>query len=237
MDTTAPESPYNFFALGGERKVTLRWRHDDPNVEGFAIHRSLQPEELENLLGRAPEIIVSIDPTIPWTGESEFHDEPLDGLRLDEAYVYKAVAVKLVRQGPGPEDILEIFSAPSTPVQIRAIDSLLPQPPSWTAAKWWDPQTDSVADAATNAPVVRLSWSTSLRDAACVLYQRNANESLWHRIAGPLTSNGSSGGQFEYSFFDTTSDPQQAYEYEIEVTNRLGRKNIEFNLISLPSLR
>jgi hypothetical protein len=164
--------------------------------------------------------------------------DQVEGLRADEAYVYNITAIRRVRTGAEPDAVLEVRSFPSPEVLTRALDSRPAPPPIWYTTQWWNPATNAMADATTENPVVRLVWATTQPQARCTLYRRRFGEALWHQVAASLTSSGTNAqGEFEFLVFDPGASPSDDHEYQVEVVNRLNRRNDQFVPVLLQRLR
>ena len=219
VDTTPPEVPLVFQALGGDRQATLRWlRNTDPNMTSYHVYRTRNALDRAELFGLPvhAEVAANSAAEVLWI------DQPLEGTLGVERYCYRVITLKRVRYGPTPTDVLEIASLPSDIVCVSVVDTSLPPPVVWVSAGWEEPPDDT--------PVVRLEWQGT--DANFVVERNERGSSLWERIDIAVSASGN-----RYVAFDRTADPGSAHGYRVRLKNRFGRECPERPEMQVASLR
>jgi hypothetical protein len=162
-----------------------------------------------------------------------FTDSSANGLRKDESYFYRLVAIKRVQVGSRQEDSIQVLSLPSRTVTAKPFDTRPPSPPEWVIVAWWDSVRNRAATASTTSPAISLTWKTSERECACTVY-RSAERGVWTIVSDELRSNSRNAqGFWQFTYVDQAVDPHADYFYRVKLTNRLGiwnRSENEFHL-------
>ena len=219
IDSTAPDSPLVFQAMGGDRRATLRWYRDaDSRVARYRVHRARSAADLTAPFGLTvfAEVPAGAGAEVVWV------DEPLEGTLGAERYFYRVTAVKQVRRGIDTGDVLEIASLPSEAAAVSIVDTSLPPPAIWVGAAW--------EEAPGVPPAVRLEWQSI---GVTFIVERNDRRGpLWQRVELPVTA--AAGGRVAR---DTAVDPTHAYGYRVTVVNRFGRQSPERPEIVVAALR
>lgn len=219
VDSTAPDSPTVFQAMGGERRATLRWYRDtDSRVVRYRVHRARSAADLSAPFGLTvfAEVGAGTGAEVVWI------DEPLEGTLGAERYFYRVTAVKQVRRGLAAGDVLEIASLPSETVGGSVVDTSLPPPAIWVGAAW--------EEAPGVPPAVRLEWQST---GVAFVFERNDRRGpLWQRVELSVTA--AADG---WVARDTTAEPTRAYGYRVAAVNRFGRQSAERPAIVISALR
>jgi hypothetical protein len=233
VDTTPPEAPVISHAAIGHRQSILDWPvPKDNKITAFRVFRST-PQEGQNLTFErfVAEVPVSASPPVP---QYQWIDSlPLD-LPAGQKLSYRLAAVRSVRFGFAPGQVLNIPSNASSPVELTVMELLPPDPPDWIRAEWLDLSTGASPSFTTTEYTVLLVWSTPYPSATCTLQRRTRYSSTWMNITTIATGQRDlASGQFHFTYQDQNVNPGRQYQYRVQIKLISGRQNNNFREVEI----
>jgi len=195
-DILPPAMPSVTAVIGGERKISIQWNANrESDLLEYWIWRSDSQKNLEDIRRQDPVAKYTSAKTVVETWEDILVEPRTD-------YYYRIAAV----------DTNQNVSTPSGILHGRAIDTSVPDPPTWGPAK-----------TGTEPDSVQLSWTHPDTHLTCLVQRRPVAAKEWENITAWLPR-----GEYTYLDGARTGD---TYEYRLSVMNEAGQVNTQFNVL------
>jgi hypothetical protein len=226
-----PRKPVIVRVTGGDRQATVAWTTANAEAGGsYVIYRTDDDYRLRDvrLMDQVMEISsTSLDPS---SAKAERTDS--SGLEGGKTYYYCLVFI----------DADGNASEPSKPSPVSVVDLSVPSPPFWTEQTWLlerasdnaliDWPDDGVVPTG-HAPVLRLSWVTSVLTPVFALTRRERYGRVWSPPSGTDQIVASTSNVGAYSWIDRAADPTKLWEYRIKLRAPTGVWSTEYNVLSV----
>ena len=209
----------------GDASVTLHWvSNREADLIEYQVFRTENGSDARDirLMQKIHTLTVPADAPDQRPASVSWTDANLIG---GKQYLYRIVAV----------DVAGNVSTPSEVFAVTAVDTRIPDPPTWLQAGWvilkdegqgeeqWP--ADGVIGSG-ESPAIRLPWQSDVVEGKFALARRIRGEHVWKLIAGENDYRQTSTS--EYLFYDRDVSPDRNYSYRIRVTSPSDISSLEY---------